>query len=162
MSTPKSEETKPATPAATSSAFTWPAGTAPATSLPYQPYQPYSSHYPQAAYGHYQYPAPLAAQALQASLSRTTAPTNVDNTDVAALNDALGSAGVDLRVRFTLSALSSSSLLCRQRKSPYNAPTTSISPTGPMKTAHANRPSSPPSTPSILEPRCAPLPSPTK
>lgn len=83
--------------------------------IPYQPYQAYSSHYPQAAYGHYQYPAPLAAQAIQATLSRNTLTTtpvpntataaaNVDNTDVATLNDALGSAGVDLRVRLTLCA----------------------------------------------------------
>jgi len=166
MSTPKSEETKPGTPAAaapatsssatSTSTFTWPA-TGKVQSeksteksaemwaqerrlrreeissfseawteynsrtIPYQPYQAYSSHhYPQAAYGHYQYPTPLAAQAIQATLSRNTLATtpvpntaattaaaaSVDNTDVATLNDALGSAGVDLRVRLTLSTLS--------------------------------------------------------
>ncbi|KAJ3574691.1 hypothetical protein NP233_g1600 [Leucocoprinus birnbaumii] len=141
MSTMKTEETKPATPVAQPAATTaTPAPATPAattaptyattpwattgathaTTIPYQHYQAYSSHYPQAAYGHYQYAPPLTAQTMQAQLSRpaatttpvpntattatattaTTAPaatSSVDTTDVATLNDALGSAGVDLR-----------------------------------------------------------------
>ncbi|KAF8634624.1 hypothetical protein AX15_000801 [Amanita polypyramis BW_CC] len=74
----------------------------------YQHYQGYTSHYPQAAYPtHYQaYAPPVTAQ--QSSQRQTTsAPTgntasssaanNVDTSDITTLNDALGSAGVDLR-----------------------------------------------------------------
>ncbi|KAF9449042.1 hypothetical protein P691DRAFT_668264 [Macrolepiota fuliginosa MF-IS2] len=138
MST-KAEDTKPATPVAqpaaavaTTTAPATPAATAgtPAptytatpwaatanthtATIPYQHYQAYSSHYPQAAYGHYQYATPLTAQTMQAQLSRPAVSTpvantaiataaatantsGVDTTDVATLNDALGSAGVDLR-----------------------------------------------------------------
>ncbi|KAH9032744.1 transcription initiation factor TFIID component TAF4 family-domain-containing protein [Lactarius hengduanensis] len=65
------------------------------------------SHYPQASYGHYQpyippaqaaqslTPAPVTA-AVQRQLSQ--AANQLDTSDVATLNDALGSAGVDLRV----------------------------------------------------------------
>ncbi|KAF8329917.1 transcription initiation factor TFIID component TAF4 family-domain-containing protein [Amanita rubescens] len=68
----------------------------------YQHYQGYASHYPQAAYpAHYQpYAPPVTAQ--QNTQRQTTAggnstANNVDTSDVATLNDALGSAGVDLR-----------------------------------------------------------------
>ncbi|KAF9554507.1 hypothetical protein CPC08DRAFT_712837 [Agrocybe pediades] len=89
-------------------------------------YQPYTSHYPQAAYAtHYQAYAPAVAaqqtttparpavttpyQTSTYSLSTTTAAntaanaatatssTGMDTADIATLNDALGSAGVDLR-----------------------------------------------------------------
>ncbi|KAF5363552.1 hypothetical protein D9756_000097 [Leucocoprinus leucothites] len=140
MSTMKTEETKPATPVAAAPvpaptttpapATPAPTATAPAptyatapwatagathaTTIPYQHYQAYSSHYPQAAYGHYQYATPLTAQTMQAQLARpaaTTTPvpntattttttaandTAADTTDIATLNDALGSAGVNL------------------------------------------------------------------
>ncbi|KAF8637014.1 hypothetical protein AX17_003099 [Amanita inopinata Kibby_2008] len=87
-----------------------------ATTTAYQHYQSYASHYPQAAYSaHYQpYAPPITAQqsqvgqssvlGRQASSTTTTAAgaaatgaNNVDTADIATLNDALGSAGVDLR-----------------------------------------------------------------
>ncbi|KAH9942603.1 transcription initiation factor TFIID component TAF4 family-domain-containing protein [Amylocystis lapponica] len=67
----------------------------------YSHYQPYQ-HYPQATYGHYQYapqqtaPAPQP-QAAPATSRQNTQSNAMDTTDVATLNDALGSAGVDLR-----------------------------------------------------------------
>ncbi|OJA17068.1 hypothetical protein AZE42_11194, partial [Rhizopogon vesiculosus] len=77
-----------------------------ATTTPYSHYQ-YTHHYPQAAYSHYSYvPQQTQVQRQQtsttvAATAATTQPTNassgVDTTDVATLNDALGSAGVDLR-----------------------------------------------------------------
>ncbi|KIJ69755.1 hypothetical protein HYDPIDRAFT_104378 [Hydnomerulius pinastri MD-312] len=86
-----------------------------ATTTPYSHYQ-YSQHYPQAAYTHYQYaPPPMTTQAqtqqrqqittvtaqTTSTVATTTATTNANNgmdtADVATLNDALGSAGVDLR-----------------------------------------------------------------
>ncbi|KAH0840295.1 transcription initiation factor TFIID component TAF4 family-domain-containing protein [Lanmaoa asiatica] len=81
-----------------------------ATTSSYSHYQ-YSQHYPQAAYTHYQYaPAMNTAQTQQRQVTATTAATattmtsttataasGVDTADVATLNDALGSAGVDLR-----------------------------------------------------------------
>jgi len=63
------------------------------------------SHYPQASYGHYQpyippaqtqTPGPVTAAVQRQSAQATN---QVDTTDVATLNDAIGSAGVDLRVR---------------------------------------------------------------
>ena len=63
------------------------------------------SHYPQASYGHYQpyippaqtqTPGPVTA-AIQRQSSQAT--NQLDTADVATLNDAIGSAGVDLRVR---------------------------------------------------------------
>ncbi|KAG2105037.1 transcription initiation factor TFIID component TAF4 family-domain-containing protein [Suillus discolor] len=67
----------------------------------------YTHHYPQAAYSHYSYvPQQPQVQRPQASTTApvtaaTTQPANVNNgmdtSDVATLNDALGSAGVDLR-----------------------------------------------------------------
>jgi hypothetical protein len=65
------------------------------------------SHYPQASYGHYQpyippaqtaqtqTPAPVTA-AVQRQPAQATS--QLDTADVATLNDAIGSAGVDLRV----------------------------------------------------------------
>jgi hypothetical protein len=65
------------------------------------------SHYPQASYGHYQpyippaqttqnqTPAPVTA-AVQRQPAQAT--NQFDTADVATLNDAIGSAGVDLRV----------------------------------------------------------------
>ncbi|KAG6373851.1 transcription initiation factor TFIID component TAF4 family-domain-containing protein [Boletus reticuloceps] len=75
-----------------------------ATTTPYSHYQ-YSQHYPQAAYTHYQYAAMNTAQTQQRQVTATAATTattatsagGVDTADVATLNDALGSAGVDLR-----------------------------------------------------------------
>ena|SRR6266540_1577788 len=82
-----------------------------------QYYSPYTSHYPQAAYAtHYQAYAPpvAAAQAKPVTAGQyqtstyslgtagTNASTVVDSSDIATLNDALGSAGVDLRVGFKL------------------------------------------------------------
>ena len=72
------------------------------------------SHYPQASYGHYQpyippapnsqtqAPAPVIA-AVQRQNSQ--AANQLDTSDVATLNDALGSAGVDLRVCAPISIL---------------------------------------------------------
>lgn len=91
-------------------------------------YQYQHSHYPQASYGHYQpyIPQPQATQQQQTSttpaVQRQTQPiptaapvtaapqtqsqtqnqNQLDTADVATLNDALGSAGVDLRVRSTV------------------------------------------------------------
>ncbi|KAG0698688.1 transcription initiation factor TFIID component TAF4 family-domain-containing protein [Suillus ampliporus] len=77
-----------------------------ATTTPYS-YQ-YTHHYPQAAYSHYSYVPQPQAQ-LQRQQTSTTAPvtgataqpananSGMDTSDVATLNDALGSAGVDLR-----------------------------------------------------------------
>ncbi|KAG6330320.1 hypothetical protein ID866_8769, partial [Astraeus odoratus] len=71
----------------------------------YSHYQ-YSQHYPQAAYAHYQYAAtpmtqPQAQQRQQTTPTvaqpATNANSGIDTADVATLNDALGSAGVDLR-----------------------------------------------------------------
>lgn len=74
------------------------------TTTTYQHYQAYASHYPQAAYGHYQpYPTPVSTQVSQPAAQRpataSAAQTNsgMDTSDIATLNDALGSAGVDLR-----------------------------------------------------------------
>ncbi|EGN94990.1 hypothetical protein SERLA73DRAFT_187265 [Serpula lacrymans var. lacrymans S7.3] len=88
-----------------------------ATTAPYSHYQSYTSHYAQAAYAHYhQYtPHPVTQtqpqQPIMARQNTTTpaiasAPANntqsssnnaIDTADIATLNDALGSAGVDLR-----------------------------------------------------------------
>lgn len=62
------------------------------------------SHYPQASYGHYQpYIPPAQTQTpgpVTAAIQRQHAQTSqLDTADVATLNDAIGSAGVDLRVR---------------------------------------------------------------
>lgn len=69
-----------------------------ATTTAYSHYQ-YSQHYPQAAYTHYQYaPAPITAQPQrQQTTAAQSANSGIDTADVATLNDALGSAGVDLR-----------------------------------------------------------------
>ncbi|KAH7887324.1 transcription initiation factor TFIID component TAF4 family-domain-containing protein [Phlebopus sp. FC_14] len=76
-----------------------------ATTTPYPHYQ-YSQHYPQAAYTHYQYTT-MAAQAqtqqrqqagaTTTQVTATATSSTMDTSDVATLNDALGSAGVDLR-----------------------------------------------------------------
>ncbi|KAI0321989.1 transcription initiation factor TFIID component TAF4 family-domain-containing protein [Amylostereum chailletii] len=71
-------------------------------------YYQYSQHYPQASYGHYQpyIPQPAAHTQAQPSAATavarpvapaTTSASQLDTADVATLNDALGSAGVDLR-----------------------------------------------------------------
>ncbi|KZT06470.1 uncharacterized protein LAESUDRAFT_759304 [Laetiporus sulphureus 93-53] len=64
-------------------------------------YQAHQQYYQQQAQYSYTYPAPQAAQqpvqAQVASVSRTVASSSVETADVAMLNDALGSAGVDLR-----------------------------------------------------------------
>ncbi|KAF5387656.1 hypothetical protein D9615_000777 [Tricholomella constricta] len=79
------------------------------TTTPYQHYQAYASHYPQATYGHYgSYPTAVAPQTAVAQVATpavqrpTAAPaqasgSGIDTSDIATLNDALGSAGVDLR-----------------------------------------------------------------
>ncbi|KAG9317858.1 hypothetical protein JVU11DRAFT_2085 [Chiua virens] len=81
-----------------------------ATTTAYSHYQ-YSQHYPQAAYTHYQYASAMnTAQTQQRQVTAATSTTpaaaasasgtatsGVDTADVATLNDALGSAGVDLR-----------------------------------------------------------------
>ncbi|GLB34258.1 putative transcription initiation factor TFIID component TAF4 family protein [Lyophyllum shimeji] len=80
-----------------------------ATTTAYQHYQAYASHYPQASYGHYgAYPTAVTAQTSVAQVATqsvqrpvaTPAPSassGMDTSDIATLNDALGSAGVDLR-----------------------------------------------------------------
>ncbi|KAJ8585890.1 hypothetical protein M405DRAFT_853520 [Rhizopogon salebrosus TDB-379] len=76
------------------------------TTTPYSHYQ-YTHHYPQPAYSHYSY-VPQQPQLQRQQSSTTVAPTvaapqpantssGMDTSDVATLNDALGSAGVDLR-----------------------------------------------------------------
>ena len=78
----------------------------------------YASHYPQSSYGHYhQYTPQQTAQTAQpAQTSQSTQPlhtqtaltrqntqtNSVDTADIATLNDALGSAGVDLRVSYCM------------------------------------------------------------
>ena len=63
------------------------------------------SHYPQASYGHYQPYIPPAQTAqtqtpgLAIQRQPAQAASQLDTADVATLNDAIGSAGVDLRVR---------------------------------------------------------------
>ncbi|KAI0920823.1 hypothetical protein AcW1_005010 [Taiwanofungus camphoratus] len=107
----KSEHDTPQTPATTFSAAQWgpsqiPIDPAlqqqsqhPTSAYPHYQYQ----HYPQATYGHYQYAPPQTPQQQTqpqaiASTSRQNTQSNaMDTTDVATLNDALGSAGVDLR-----------------------------------------------------------------
>lgn len=68
---------------------------------PYAHYQ-YTGHYPAGAYtNHYQFAPHTSQQQLPASSSRQNtgqANSGIDTTDLATLNDALGSAGVDLRV----------------------------------------------------------------
>ncbi|KAG2054914.1 hypothetical protein BDR06DRAFT_996385 [Suillus hirtellus] len=76
-----------------------------ATTTPYS-YQ-YTHHYPQAAYSHYSYvpqqpqvqrpQASTIAPATAATAQPANANSGMDTSDVATLNDALGSAGVDLR-----------------------------------------------------------------
>jgi hypothetical protein len=92
-------------------------------------------------------PTPAATTTAPATTSTTTQ--GVDNTDVATLNDALGSAGVDLRVRLAPQKaqkharffLFSFKLMCthdnRQKKNvfktptlPKHPPTVQASPTG--------------------------------
>jgi hypothetical protein len=96
----------------------------------YQHY-PYTSHYPQAAYAtHYSYASPQSTTTTAAATTTTqtqqpqssslssqqtrqystntyninaSASNGMDVADIATLNDALGSAGVDLRVSFLLS-----------------------------------------------------------
>ena len=96
------------------------------------------SHYPQASYGHYQPYIPPA----QATQSQTPAPVTaavqrpsqaanqLDTADVATLNDALGSAGVDLRVGTPISILAhtlNSVILHRRKKRHYSAVLTNTS-----------------------------------
>ena len=110
------------------------------------------SHYPQASYGHYQPYIPPA----QAAQSQTPAPVTaavqrqpsqaanqLDTADVATLNDALGSAGVDLRVCALISILTHtliSMILPRRKKKPYSAVPTNTRHTVPMRTAPENSP----------------------
>ena len=87
-------------------------------SMSYSHYQAYgpSTHYAQTPYGNhfhpYQPPAPTHPATVPtptATVATTAAPVSrqptqgneTNNTDIASLNDALGSAGVDLRVRLT-------------------------------------------------------------
>ncbi|KAG6902200.1 hypothetical protein C0995_003032 [Termitomyces sp. Mi166 len=90
--------------------------TAHATTTPYQHYQ-YATHYPQATYNYNAYAAVVAQQAQAATATATATATAATattvhrpiapappaastldtTTDISALNDALGSAGVDLR-----------------------------------------------------------------
>ena len=76
------------------------------------------SHYPQASYGHYQPYIPPAQTAqtqtpgpVTAAVQRqpAQATNQLDTADVATLNDAIGSAGVDLRVRAPRPSLSPAS-----------------------------------------------------
>ncbi len=68
----------------------------------------------------------------------------MDTADIATLNDALGSAGVDLRVcdTYSLELLSFSLGFQRQKKNLYSGRTSNISPTAHTKTGHANNLSS--------------------
>ncbi|KAL4076397.1 transcription initiation factor TFIID component TAF4 family-domain-containing protein [Scleroderma citrinum] len=101
--TPAPASTQPAT---TYSAAQWttahipidPALQQQSTTTSYSHYQ-YSQHYPQAAYTHYQYAPTPITQAQRQTTAATVgqASGGMDTADVATLNDALGSAGVDLR-----------------------------------------------------------------
>jgi hypothetical protein len=110
------------------------------------------SHYPQASYGHYQPYIPPA----QAAQSQTPAPVTaamqrqpsqaanqLDTADVATLNDALGSAGVDLRVCAPISIFThrlNSVVLLRRKKKPYSAVPTNTRHIVRMRTARENSP----------------------
>lgn len=145
--------------------------------MPYQHhYQAsYSSHYPQAAYGtpHYQYaahpspqpphtPAPItaASRPTQQSQSQSQGSSGgVDTSDLATLNDALGAAGVDLRVAplsYPFFPIFSDRYTSRPRKNPYSALRTRTSTTAHSKTARASNHPNPISTPASSGPQCAP------
>ena len=109
------------------------------------------SHYPQASYGHYQpyIPPAQTAQAqtagpMAAALQRQAAQatSQLDTADVATLNDAIGSAGVDLRVRAPphRPPLSRSRYCHRQKKRRYSAAMTNIKRIAHMKTARESSP----------------------
>jgi hypothetical protein len=110
------------------------------------------SHYPQASYGHYQpyIPPTQAAQAqtpapVTAAVQRqpSQAANQLDTADVATLNDALGSAGVDLRVCAPISILAhtlNSAISPRRKKKPYSAVPTNTRHIVHMRTARENSP----------------------
>lgn len=136
-------------------------------------YSPYT-HYPQAMYNTntYQY---AAQQHAAASRQNTTAniPTaqpvtgtagntsnnnsGIDTADVATLNDALGSAGVDLRVSLVRFILIFNLLnYGRPKRRAYNGHMINTTQhTAPTKTAVVNNPPTPTSTPVSLAQACA-------
>ncbi|KAJ7242942.1 transcription initiation factor TFIID component TAF4 family-domain-containing protein [Mycena rebaudengoi] len=85
-----------------------PAPAPPTPAQTYQHYQGYAHHhYPQPAYQAYQYAPPpppqaapqpsMARQATANAHAQQSANTGIDTADLATLNDALGSAGIDIR-----------------------------------------------------------------
>lgn len=138
--------------------------------MPYQHYQAYSSHYPQAAYPtHYQpYAAPPTPHAQTPTPAMSRQPitaqqqqannSGIDTADIATLNDALGSAGVDLRVRlFSRSRTSFRSLSgppFRPKRKRSKDHMSSINLTDPTRTARANKPRRLPLTPDSSEQQC--------
>jgi hypothetical protein len=131
------------------------------------------SHYPQASYGHYQpyIPPAQTAQAhtpgpVTAAIQRqpSQAANQLDTADVATLNDAIGSAGVDLRV---CALLYHPCLLCsrychRRKKNRYNAVMTNTKRTAHMKIARGSSPRLPILTRASWELRCVQLEQNTK
>ena len=107
------------------------------------------SHYPQASYGHYQPYIPPAQTAqttpglMTAAIQRqpAQAASQLDTADVATLNDAIGSAGVDLRVRTTIYFIALSSRCShRRKKKPYSVVLISTKRIAHMKIARENSP----------------------
>ena len=134
--------------------------------MPYQHYTYGATHYPAAAYSHFQQyqatqpaattaattttsstaSAPLSRQPTQttqattATISTPAQPAQPESTDVMTLNDALGSAGVDLRVSGIFSNASQflTGNTCRQRKRHCKDHKTITPLTAPMKIALVN------------------------
>jgi hypothetical protein len=109
------------------------------------------SHYPQASYGHYQPYIPPAQTAqtqtpapVTAAVQRqpAQAASQLDTADVATLNDAIGSAGVDLRV--SVSPINPpfhrTDSQFRPKKKLYSAVPTNTKHIARMKTAHESNP----------------------
>jgi hypothetical protein len=104
------------------------------------------------------------SQASAPAAQRPAAQTNsggMDTSDIATLNDALGSAGVDLRVRLAnqpyimFAKDSEMNYLCRPKKNLCKDRTNSIKPTGPTKTAVESNPQLHHSTLNSWAPPCA-------
>lgn len=115
------------------------------------------SHYPQASYGHYQPYIPPAQTAqthtpgpVTAAIQRqpSQAANQLDTADVATLNDAIGSAGVDLRVRASpYHPWVLCSIFChRRKKNRYNAVLINTKRTAHTKIARGSSPRLPIST----------------
>src|SRR5258708_7010652 len=126
------------------------------------------SHYQQASYRHYQpfIPPTQATQSqtpgpVTAAIHRqpSQAGNQLDTADVATLNDAIGSAGVDLRVRMLpyRASLLRSRYCHRRKKNRYNAVTINTKRIVHMKIVRESSPQLLILTPASWELRCVPL-----